>query len=169
MALIKEMLDELNEEVRTTREFFDILPDDKLDWRPHPKSRTLRELAAHVAEIPGWIAMTVNTDGLDLAGGEYTPASSTTRTELIALLERSVAEGRSALESTTPDKLFNDTWTMRTGTAIHSQGSKFSATRHCYAQLVHHRAQLGVYYRLLNLPVPQSYTATADYPQMPVI
>ncbi|MDX2061758.1 MAG: DinB family protein [Bacteroidia bacterium] len=166
MALIEALLDELNTEARVTREFLDVLPDDKLDWRPHPKSMTLQELAGHVAEIPGWIAMTLGTDGLDFAAGDYTPPTARTRNEIIALLDRSVAEGRSALAGTTPDKLFNENWTMRTGDLIHSQHSRYASTWHCYAQLTHHRAQLGVYYRLLGVLVPQSYGPTADYPEM---
>src|ERR1700759_4616563 len=67
MTMTQKFLNELEQEAKTTRKMLSIVPDDKLDWQPHPKSMTLRRLATHVAELPGWVAMAINTEGLDLA------------------------------------------------------------------------------------------------------
>jgi len=132
------------------------------DWKPHEKSMSNRQLPTHVAEIPGWIPLILNTDEMDFAKMEYKPAAINNGKELIAHFEKSLNEGLSALSAAEDDKLINETWTMRSGDIIHSADSKLDNVRHCYCQIVHHRAQLGVYLRLLNIPIPGSYGPSAD-------
>lgn len=162
MTFTASLLKEMENEARTTRKLLERVPDGNYDWKPHEKSMTIRQLATHVAEIPGWIPMILHTDEIDFANMEYKPAMINNQAELIAHFERSLAEGRSSLAATTDLKLINETWTMRSGDTIHSTESKLDNIRHCYCQIVHHRAQLGVYLRLLNIPIPGSYGPSAD-------
>lgn len=162
MTFTASLLKEMENEARTTRKMLQQVPDGKYDWKPHEKSMSIRQLATHVAEIPGWIPMILNTEGIDFASMEYKPAAIDNQAELIAHFEKSLAEGQAALTTATDDKLTHETWTMRSGDTIHSADSKLENVRHCYCQIVHHRAQLGVYLRLLNIPIPGSYGPSAD-------
>ena len=162
MTFTASLLKEMENEARTTRKMLQQVPDGKYDWKPHEKSMSIRQLATHVAEIPGWIPMILNTDGIDFASMEYKPASISNQAELIAHFEKSLADGQLALTAVTDEKLIHETWTMRSGEIIHSADSKLESIRHCFCQIVHHRAQLGVYLRLLNIPIPGSYGPSAD-------
>lgn len=162
MTFKDSLLKEMENEARTTRKLLERVPDGNYDWKPHEKSMTIRQLATHVAEIPGWIPMILNTDGIDFAKMEYKPAAINNQTELIAHFEKSLAEGLSALSASDDNLLIHEKWAMRSGDIVHSNDSKLDNIRHCYCQIVHHRAQLGVYLRLLNIPVPGSYGPSAD-------
>lgn len=162
MTFTASLLKEMENEARTTRKILERVPDGNYDWKPHEKSMSIRQLATHVAEITGWLPLILNTDEMDFTKMEYKPAVINHQQELIAHFEKSLAEGIAALSSANDEKLINETWTMRSGDIIHSADSKLDNVRHCYCQIVHHRAQLGVYLRLLNIPLPGSYGPSAD-------
>ena len=164
MTFTQSFLNELESESKTTRKMLERVPADKYDWKPHEKSMTLRQLATHVAEIPGWINMVLNTSELDFAKSAYNPVVINNTDELLAHFEKSYAEGKEALQKAN-DKQLEDTWTMRSGDKIHFSSAKLEMIRHCFCQEVHHRAQLGVYLRLLNIPIPGSYGPSADEPE----
>jgi len=161
MTLTASYLREMDREALTTRKMLSIVPEDQYDWKPHEKSMTLRQLATHVAEIPGWVQTVLTTSELDFAKNEYKPLQPENAKVLLEHFENSLEKGRAALRSA-DDKQLDDSWTMRAGDQVFSTESKFDWIRHCFCQVVHHRAQLGVYLRLLNVPIPGSYGPSAD-------
>lgn len=161
MTFIEVFLREMDNESPTTRKMLERVPADKYDWKPHEKSMTLRQLATHVAEIPGWFGLVLNTTELDFAASPYSPAVINNPAELLLHFESSLADGKASLANGTDTQL-EDTWTMRSGEQIFSTMSKFDWIRSCFCQIVHHRAQLGVYLRLLDVPIPGSYGPSAD-------
>lgn len=163
MTFIESLLKELDRESITTRKMLERVPADKYDWKPHEKSMPLRELAGHVAEIPTWLCLVLNSAELDFATLNYQPPHFNNTNGLMTLFDESLAAGKKALTHAT-DKQLEDIWIMRSGEKIHSRETKEEAIRGCFCQVVHHRAQLGVYLRLLNVPIPGSYGPSADEP-----
>lgn len=145
----------------TTRKMLERVPTDKLDWQPHQKSMTIQRLASHVAELPTWITMTLNTDELDFAKSEYKPRFVKNTADLVDFFERCLEEGRQALLSGREEDL-DKTWVLRNGDQVYSTSTKAEVIRMALSQIIHHRAQLGVYLRLLNIPIPGSYGPSAD-------
>jgi uncharacterized damage-inducible protein DinB len=163
MATIEFFLKQLNEESVTTRKMLSRVPDDKYDWTPHVKSMDVRRLATHIAELPTWITMALTTDELDFEDNSYESTFLDTTEQLLELFERSLVDGRSQLTAENESKL-NEKWTLRSGDTIHSISTKGEIIRMALSQIIHHRAQLGVYLRLLNVPIPGSYGPSADEP-----
>ncbi|WP_347156523.1 DinB family protein [Pontibacter chitinilyticus] len=161
MNIIPSLLKELDQEAVTTRKMLERVPDDKFDWQPHEKSMHLQRLAAHVAELPSWISMALTTDELDFASNPYQPQATTDRASLLSFFETCLADGQAQLVAANEAQLA-DNWTLRNGDQIYSTTSKYEVIRMALAQLIHHRAQLGVYLRLLNIPIPGSYGPSAD-------
>jgi uncharacterized damage-inducible protein DinB len=161
MSVIQIFLKELEKEAVTTRKMLEKVPDDKYDWQPHEKSMTIRRLATHIAELPSWVTMTLNTDELDFAKNEYKPVTINNTRELLEYFEKCLEDGRASLSQATEDQL-KLPWTLRNGETIYSTSSKGEVLRMAFSQIIHHRAQLGVYLRLLNIPIPGSYGPSAD-------
>lgn len=161
MILIKNFLKELENEAQTTKKMLSRIPDDKFGWKPHPKSMDMKTLATHIAELPAWVVMTLNTDGLDFAIHPYSPPAVSKTSELLELLETSLKDARTNLAKAEDRDLIPD-WTLRTGDMIHVVSSKEDMIRMTLSQIIHHRAQLGVYLRLLDIPIPGSYGPSAD-------
>lgn len=163
MSHVDALMKEMQQEAQTTRKMLERIPNDKLDWQPHPKSMTMRSLATHIAELPAWVQLAVHTDELDFETSPYQPATVNSTADLLALHEKSLAEGLASLETVTEDQL-QPTWTLRSGDTILSQTTKGEMIRMSFSQIVHHRAQLGVNLRLLDIPIPGSYGPSADEP-----
>jgi uncharacterized damage-inducible protein DinB len=161
MTIPESLSKELESEAITTRKILERIPVDKYDWKPHAKSMTLQRLATHIAELPAWIGMTLNTDELDFARNPYTMPDITTNGQLLNYFEKNLAEGKAELAKASEGQLLLP-WTLRNGDAIYSISPKGDVIRMTYCQVVHHRAQLGVYLRLLNIPIPGSYGPSAD-------
>ncbi len=161
MTFTESFLNELNHEAVTTRKMLERVPADLFHWQPHPKSMTLKQLATHVAELPTWINMVINTKELDFEANPYKPVSLSNEQELLAYFEEALTEGKEALSKANDEQL-TDRWVLRSGAAIYSDELKRDFLRHCFCQVVHHRAQLGVYLRLLDIPIPGSYGPSAD-------
>lgn len=159
--MLELLVKELDQEAITTRKMLVRVPADKFDWKPHEKSMTMKQLATHIAEIPSWITLGMNTEELDFATSPYTPTPISSSEDLLQLFEKSLELGRSSiLQATEADLL--PTWTLRSGGHIISVMTRYELIRHCFSQVTHHRAQLGVYQRLLNIPIPGSYGPSAD-------
>lgn len=153
---------ELRQEAETTRKILALVPEDKYAWKPHEKNMTLIQLATHVAEIPSWTQMILNTEVLDFDGNSYTPTVVNNNAELMVYFEKTLAEALAALETAADEKL-NGTWTMRNGEKIFFSLPKPVVLRSfVFSHIVHHRAQLGLYLRLLDLKIPGSYGPSAD-------
>ncbi len=165
MGQIQALIQELEQEAASTRRFLERVPQGKSDWRPHPKSMPLARLAGHVAEMPGWGTMTMTTAELDLnpPGGEPMQGlTSDSPEELTAAFDRGVAGMRAALEGADEAELAKP-WSLKSGGQVIFTLPKAVVMRSfVFSHLVHHRAQLGVYLRLNDVPLPSSYGPTAD-------
>ncbi|PZR15563.1 MAG: damage-inducible protein DinB [Flavobacterium psychrophilum] len=161
MELIKLLQKEMNQEAATTRKMLSLVPVEKFDWQPHPKSMTMKRLASHIAELPGWVDMAINTDELDFENNPYQPYDVKSNEELLAFFEESLKKGKEALATADIDT-FDKEWILRSGDQIYSKDTKYEVIRMAYSQIIHHRAQLGVNLRLLNIPLPGSYGPSAD-------
>lgn len=164
MNMIQVFRKELEQEALTTRQMLGRVPNDKYDWKPHPKSMSIKQLSTHIAELPGWAMLTINTDGLDFAVTPYNPKDINTTEELLDYFESTLREGLAVLVDESEGEL-GKTWTLSNGDQIYNQTSKAGMLRVTLNQIVHHRAQLGVYLRLLDVPIPRSYGPTADEPR----
>lgn len=152
---------ELESESIGTRKMLALVPADKADWKPHPKSMKLKDLATHVADIPRWFSLIINTTVLDFAEHPYNPAQCNGGEELVAYYNKNAAEAAD-LFAKSKDSILDEIWTMKNNDDIYMQTPKTEAIRHSFCQIVHHRAQLGVYLRLLNIPIPGMYGPSAD-------
>lgn len=160
MRMADPLIMELEQEARTTRRVLERLPSDKLSWRPHPKSMSLGQLGLHVAQTPGMVARLAKADM------EYPPrfqqAEATSSEEVLAALDASVAEAKAALDGWDDEKMM-ETWSMskdgRTLMSVPRVGLlRAIMLNHWY----HHRGQLLVYLRMLDVSVPSVYGPTAD-------
>jgi uncharacterized damage-inducible protein DinB len=156
---------QVKEEAEITRKFLKIIPENKYDWKPHPKSMSVERLATHIAELPGWIPMAIDTDVLDFAANDYKPTPSKNNREMQQIFEENLKKAIESLAKTNDDFLQNN-WTMKNGDHIYMTASKQEVIRMAMSQTIHHRAQLGVFLRLLDIPIPGSYGPSADDPTM---
>jgi len=120
----------------------------------------MKRLATHIADLPGWIHMTFTTDEIDFAK-PYEQPSINSHDDLMAYFEKRYNDGLSTLVPEN-EKLLNKPWTLRNGDTIYSSDPKIDIIRMSLSQQIHHRAQLGVYLRLLNVAIPGSYGPSAD-------
>jgi|ERR1035437_3919690 uncharacterized damage-inducible protein DinB len=162
MSIAENYLAELKQEAATTRKILKNVPIEKGDWKPHSKNFSLLQLASHVAEIPGYLTMTISTNELDFAKSNYKPSIPASSEELLAIFEKNLKTAEDALISCSDEEMQKN-WTMRSGDTIFFTSPKVLVLRSfCLNHLVHHRAQLGLYLRLLDVPVPGSYGPSAD-------
>jgi len=161
MSTIQPLLKELEQEAQTTRKMLERVPTEYFDWQPHKKSMSIQRLATHIAELPSWVTMAVTTDGLDFANNPYQQEEVHNTGELLDYFEKSLADGREHLLNATEETLA-ETWTLRNGEQVYHVATKGEIVRMAYCQIVHHRAQLGVFLRLLDIPIPGSYGPSAD-------
>jgi len=163
-SVAESLYTDLESELATTRRMLERFPSGKSDWRPHEKSMTLSSLASHVAEIPQYGIAIFGSDELDFAKGPYERNRYDTAQDLLAVFDNKVSQLRPALASLDWTSVATP-WTMRNGDYVIFTMPKGAAFRRVMLNhLVHHRAQLGVYYRLLGVPVPGSYGPSADEP-----
>jgi uncharacterized damage-inducible protein DinB len=159
MSIGSSMLPEFDQEMATTRRLLERVPTDKGEWRPHPKSFPLGHLAQLVAGMPGWITITIDRPDLDItagAGYSFQPTE-----ELLAQFDKNVARARESLAAVR-DESFAEPWSLRMGERVLSTLPRGVVVRTHINHLVHHRGQLTVYLRLLDVPIPSIYGPTAD-------
>ncbi|MDH7461111.1 DinB family protein [Chitinophagaceae bacterium 26-R-25] len=161
MTRVDVFLKEFDEEAAITRKMLSRIPDDKYDWKPHPKSMSVRELATHIAELPGWVKLGFTTEGLDFAANPYEQEQIGNTKELLEYFEKTFADSRQYLADA-DDEILDIPWVLRSGEQIYDEGTKGGTVRASLSQTIHHRAQLGVFLRLLNVPIPGSYGPSAD-------
>ena len=160
MKISELIIPELEQEVALTQKFLNRIPDDKMNWRPHEKSMTIQELGNHLAEIPGWVAGTMETEGMSM--DDYKPSQNNTSRSMVDELNANAAAAKKALQK--DDRVYTDqTWKMEMGGKTLFEMPKLKVLRSVVLGLLpHHRAQLGVYFRLLDIPVPGTYGPSAD-------
>jgi uncharacterized damage-inducible protein DinB len=162
MALVDSMLQELEQESQTTRRVLERVPDDRLSWRPHPRSRTLGQLAWHVAIVPGAVAELVMSASPVQAPDFVDPPSPKSASELIPALDNSIAQAQRALAGV-DDARLTTTWRIMRG-----DRELLALPRAAFLRSVmlnhwyHHRGQLTVYLREIDVPVPSVYGPSAD-------
>ncbi len=161
MDIIKLLQNELTQEAATTRKFLALVPFDKPDFAPHEKSMKMMDLVTHIADLMSWTKLGVETDELDFATAPYNPTKVENNEQLIAILDKGLAESLASLAEV-EEAFLEKPWLLRTGEQIHAEMTKYGLIRVSLSQIIHHRAQLGVYFRLLNIPVPSSYGPSAD-------
>jgi len=165
MTIGQTMLGEFDYEMQNTRKVLERIPDDKWSWKPHEKSGALGWLAGHVATLPEWAAMTINTKELDYApvnGPSYQPPKMDNRKELLAEFDKAVAATRAALASVSDSEFMRDWTLLAGGKTIFTMPRAAVVRGMVFNHIIHHRAQLTVYLRLLNVPVPGLYGPSAD-------
>jgi uncharacterized damage-inducible protein DinB len=165
MTIGQSMLPEFDQEMQNTRKTLERVPDDKWNWKPHDKSGTLGWLAGHVGTVPEWITMTINTEELDYApvgGPAFEPPKIGNRKEVLAAFDKGAAEARAALAGVSDTDLMKGWKLLAGGQEIFTMPRVACIRGMCMNHMIHHRAQLGVYYRLLGIPVPGLYGPSAD-------
>lgn len=151
---------ELAEEAATLRKFFERVPADQFGYAPHLKSMKMGELCNHLADIVGWPALILATEALDFAN-PYPQPDATDSAQLVSLLDVNLNKSLAALNAADA-AVFEQPWLLRNGEVVLHAFTKGTAIRHALSQITHHRAQLGVYLRLLEVPIPGSYGPSAD-------
>jgi uncharacterized damage-inducible protein DinB len=154
---------DLEKELATTRKVIERIPEDQFAWKPHEKSFNLGALATHVANLVGFQSQIMESDGIDRAAVPR-DLNVLTKSEILARLDENTAKAKAALARLT-DADLERPWTFRAGDRVFFSSPKSAALRNAgINHMIHHRAQLGVYLRLLGVPVPGSYGPTADEP-----
>ena len=157
-------LAQLEREAPLTRRALERVPEGQADWKPHDKSMALGNLSSLVSTMPGWIAMMINQDELDLnppGGSSYRPALPRDNRELLQALDDSVAKGSEALRKTTDEHLLTP-WRLLVAQKVVVQNPRHVFLSDTFTHLAHHRGQLTVYLRLRGVAVPSIYGPTAD-------
>jgi uncharacterized damage-inducible protein DinB len=161
MTTSETLLLQFDPEMINTRKILECVPEDKFAWKPHEKSMTLGRLASHVAEMPQWGLMTVNLDKLDLTPG-LKAFSAASRTELLETFDNNVSGAREAIAGASEEHLAK-TWSLLfQGTPILCMPRIDILRNTVMSHLIHHRGQLSVYLRLLDVPIPGMYGPSAD-------
>lgn len=168
MTIAQALLPEFDQEMTATRKLLERVPEDRFDWSPHEKSMTLGRLASHLAELPMWTAVTLEQDEFDMNPPEgeqqwESPQPASVR-EILELFDRNAAEAREKIASA-GDATFFAHWSLKSGGETLFAMPKMGVIRNFVLNHgIHHRGQLSVYLRLLDVPVPQTYGPTADEP-----
>jgi uncharacterized damage-inducible protein DinB len=162
MDLRTLLSDEFARETATTRKHLERIPDDRLDWRPHQKSFTARELASHLVECVGWTEAIFSGDELNFEPRTFQPFVARSTTHALDELAKRADAGRRALSAISDDRLMTP-WRFLVGGRLRFERPKLVVFRDfTLSHLIHHRGQLSLYLRLLDIPVPGSYGPSAD-------
>lgn len=162
MTISETLLPEFDREMSGARKTLERIPEDKLTWKPHEKSTTLGRLAGHVAELPGFAKITIETDSLNLSARQHTPLIPTSRAQVLEAFDQKVSEARAAIAGASDEHLMKP-WSLEyQGKTLFTLPRAAVLRTMMLSHLIHHRAQLGVYLRLNNVAVPALYGPSAD-------
>jgi uncharacterized damage-inducible protein DinB len=162
MSIAQSFIAEMQHEAASTLRLFEALPDNLPDFKPHEKSMTLSLLASHVAELPSWAVETMTLEVMDFAKMDYVPKDFKTKKELIDFHNESVKAGIETLQKCKDEDFFVN-WSMQTGDNVHFTLPRAVVMRSFVMNhIVHHRAQMTVYMRMLGIKLPGMYGPTAD-------
>ena len=166
MAIKDALLPEFDHEMAVTRKTLERVPEDKPDYKPHEKSMSMSRLAGHLAELPGFVTMALQNDSFNIrpAGGgpSRQPVVMTSRKQLLDEFDKNVANMRDTLSKASDESLMKS-WSLMAGDKTILTMPRAAVVRSfCLSHIIHHRAQLGVYLRMNNVPVPSVYGPSAD-------
>ena len=159
MTISEVLLPEFDEEMASTRRLLERVPSEKGQWKPHPKSFSLGHLTQLVCWMPGWITNTLTETELNLSGAS--PYSYEKTEDLLAMFDRNVREARAAIEAS-KDADYEVNWSLKVGDRVVLTQPRRAIVRNHINHLCHHRGQLTVYLRLIDVPLPSIYGPTAD-------
>jgi uncharacterized damage-inducible protein DinB len=165
MAIRDALLPEFDHEMANTRKTLERVPDENFGWKPHEKSMTCKQLANHLAQLPEWATITINEDSFDLAPKDGAPPPRElghSRDEVLRIFDDKVATARAALENVADDRLMKPWSLLNGGNPIMTMPRIAVLRSFVLSHTIHHRAQLGVYLRLNDIPVPSIYGPSAD-------
>ncbi|MDQ2713208.1 MAG: DinB family protein [Acidobacteriota bacterium] len=164
MTIAETLLLDFDPEIAGTRRTLERIPEKDPQWKPHDKSMAIGRLALHVARLPEFGTQILTTEELNLATTKFPDLTFQSTAHLLSELERSAAEAKSVLASSSDEDL-KKTWKLYFGDRVIVEGPRMLLYRTMFLNhMVHHRAQLGVYLRHLNVPVPGLYGPSADEP-----
>ncbi|HLH02909.1 MAG TPA: DinB family protein [Bryobacteraceae bacterium] len=164
MSIADVLLLDFDHEIANTRRVLERIPENDPQWKPHEKSMPIGRLSVHVARLPDFWTRMITTDEVNLATAKFPPLVFESTAHLLSDLDRSSAEARTHLEKSTDEQL-NENWRLSWGDKVIAEAPRKVLYRGMFLNhLIHHRAQLGVYLRLLNIPVPGLYGPSADEP-----
>lgn len=165
MSFADALLPEFEREMKTTRKYLERFPAAKADYKPHEKSMSMAKLATHVARIPTWATATFAADELDMnpiGAAPEKPVEHKASADLLAFFDQNVAEARASIAKAN-DAEHARGWTLKSaGKSYFTMPKGVVLRTFVYSHLIHHRAQLSVYYRLNDVPVPSTYGPSAD-------
>jgi len=165
MTIGQSMLPEFDQEMQSTRKVLELIPDDKWNWKPHDKSGTVGWYVSHIATLPGWTTMTINTDELDYAPvgkPSFQPPKVENRKDALEVFDKESGEARAALSGISDADMMKGWTLLAGGQAIFTMPRIACIRGMVMNHLIHHRGQLTVYYRMLDVPVPGLYGPSAD-------
>lgn len=165
MALRDALLPEFDHEMANTRKTLERVPEERFDWKPHAKSMAMGGLATHLSNLPTWTNYTIGEDSLDLApeGKPLPPAAQVkSQIELLEIFDSNVAKARAAIVAASDEELFKPWTLLHNGKQILTMPKIAVLRGFVMNHTIHHRAQLGVYLRLNDIPVPSIYGPSAD-------
>ncbi len=168
MTIGQSLLPEFDQEMQGTRKVLERCPEEKWNWKPHDKSGTLGWLAGHVANMVSWVPYTIQTEELDYApvgGPSFQLPKMDNRKELLAEFDKNVAEARAALASVSDAEMMKNWRLLAGGQEIFAMPRVAAIRGMVLNHHIHHRAQLTVYFRLMNVAVPGLYGPSADETQ----
>ena len=161
MPFSQTLLPEFDEEMKNTRKLLECVPDGQFSFQPHPKSMTVARLASHVAELPSWAIMTLDQEVLDIQP-PFKPTIAGSRAELLEIFDKGSAGARERIAAAS-DEHWAKIWTFKyEGKTIMSMPRSAVIRSTVLNHLIHHRAQLGVSLRLLEVKIPGMYGPSAD-------
>jgi len=163
MTIAELLLPEFDQEMASTRKVLERVPDDKFAWKPHEKSFSMGQLASHVANMTAWAVDTMTKTEFDMAGvsPQEMNRAAKNREELLSWFDANVTKARAAMQK--PDADYFVPWSLKNGAQLFFTMPRYNCIRSFVLNhVVHHRAQLGVYLRLNNIPVPGVYGPSAD-------
>jgi uncharacterized damage-inducible protein DinB len=162
MTLAKAILEDLAVELKMTRRILAAVPDDLAAWTPHPKSMPLGKLAMHIAVLPAFMTICLTTPDFDFAKQGSPEPAFQSQEALLAFFDKNAKEAQASLSNATDEDLAH-LWKLSAGERVITNSPRSLIVLHtCLGHMIHHRAQLGVYIRLLDLPVPGVYGPSAD-------
>ncbi len=161
MSIAKDFSKELNQQAANTKKVLERIPENKLTWKPHEKSTAIGRLGMHIAELPNTIVRAVETESFDFAATPFKPVFPNTTAEIMETFEKALQNATDILEKAPDDQLAIMWKASRAGQLIWEM-PRSAVIRNTLNHIIHHRGQLTVFLRLLDVPIPKTFGPTAD-------